>query len=492
MDNSNNTHSPINCTNPCIVLNHSFYIFYLQGFTIHLLYQTDKGLRHDTIRCSSSPESEESLSRRLLWFKYNHVSVDNCYSNFYFERDGIKYPVFYLFACGRCKLCRSKKSSEYCFRAACETFTYPVNPLFVTLTYAPSTLPSEGLCLRDLQNFFKRLRFRLDQFGYSTNFRYLAVGEYGSKEGRPHYHIIFWNLPSDTPLIQLRMQSFIRYAWTRFHLDDNGSKISFVLPKSHKRVYSRESIGIVKILPVTEGCPSYITKYFQKDCPNVCNYPGKTFLVSSRGNGGIGSQYIDSQRSFYDNCLSIPSLSVYEPTCGRIFEYPLTGYIKSRLFPSLSGCFTKCISTGVTYYAHLSRMAGFIHDMLAVSHFISKDVPNSLYNILRWDKVSVFCKRTKYFFRAFSRAHYLREYSFYRHLSFDRLVDRLADLLNNFIAMFDMIDWKFVDSRLSFYRGFLYIKKIQNEKNFVFYYNIPDNLTIFGQSYDAYLTKCHF
>jgi len=45
------------------------------------------------------------------------------------------------------------------------------------------------LCKRDVQLFMKRLR-KLQK----TKLKYYAVGEYGSKNYRPHYHIILFNL----------------------------------------------------------------------------------------------------------------------------------------------------------------------------------------------------------------------------------------------------------------------------------------------------------
>lgn len=47
---------------------------------------------------------------------------------------------------------------------------------------------------RDVQLFFKRLRFSLDNIS-SVPIKYYAVGEYGGKTMRPHYHIILFNYP---------------------------------------------------------------------------------------------------------------------------------------------------------------------------------------------------------------------------------------------------------------------------------------------------------
>ena len=56
---------------------------------------------------------------------------------------------------------------------------------FVTLTYDPDNIPASGLLqVEDLQKFLKRIRQRVD-----NRLSYLAVGEYGTNYGRPHYHL---------------------------------------------------------------------------------------------------------------------------------------------------------------------------------------------------------------------------------------------------------------------------------------------------------------
>lgn len=85
--------------------------------------------------------------------------------------------------------------------------TQHVRSHFITLTYAPEHLPTEcrevcacrvapTLAPRDLQEWLKRLRFALAP----ARVRYYAVGEYGDKTWRPHYHIALFGLPVDLAL----------------------------------------------------------------------------------------------------------------------------------------------------------------------------------------------------------------------------------------------------------------------------------------------------
>lgn len=99
--------------------------------------------------------------------------------------------------CGKCPHCRSNRASAWSFRLIQED-KRSLSSHFVTLTYATEHVPilrSGYMSLNkiDLQKFFKRLRKLSIQ-----RLRYYAVGEYGGKTWRPHYHIILFNArPAD-------------------------------------------------------------------------------------------------------------------------------------------------------------------------------------------------------------------------------------------------------------------------------------------------------
>lgn len=64
---------------------------------------------------------------------------------------------------------------------------------FATLTYADDRLPAGNeLVPRDLQLFVKRLR----RASLYSRLRYFAVGEYGDKSWRPHYHAAIFGYPA--------------------------------------------------------------------------------------------------------------------------------------------------------------------------------------------------------------------------------------------------------------------------------------------------------
>jgi len=84
--------------------------------------------------------------------------------------------------CGTCILCRNETARQWAVRIAHEAQQWEENS-FITLTYSDENLPQHGsLDYQDLVKFWKRLRKE------TGSLRYYAVGEYGDKTQRPHYH----------------------------------------------------------------------------------------------------------------------------------------------------------------------------------------------------------------------------------------------------------------------------------------------------------------
>lgn len=103
--------------------------------------------------------------------------------------------------CGKCPACTARRVSGWSFRLMQED-KHSITSQFITLTYDTKQVPISkngfmSLNPRDLQLFFKRLRKRHKA---GTVIKYFAVGEYGGRTSRPHYHIILFN--ADITLIQ--------------------------------------------------------------------------------------------------------------------------------------------------------------------------------------------------------------------------------------------------------------------------------------------------
>jgi len=121
--------------------------------------------------CAAPIRAYKSATGRLVFYK----STDWQYTVEPYT--GLQVP------CGTCILCREEQARQAAIRIAHEATCHERNS-FVTLTYNDANLPTYGsLDYRHLTLFQKRLRKSVGAF------RYYAVGEYGDKSLRPHYHM---------------------------------------------------------------------------------------------------------------------------------------------------------------------------------------------------------------------------------------------------------------------------------------------------------------
>lgn len=87
--------------------------------------------------------------------------------------------------CGVCYECLQKRRADWTMRLSNEMI-HSSSAYFCTFTYMK--LDSKYLKKSDLQNYFKRLRH------VEKGIKYFAVGEYGAKRKRPHFHAIIFNV----------------------------------------------------------------------------------------------------------------------------------------------------------------------------------------------------------------------------------------------------------------------------------------------------------
>jgi hypothetical protein len=91
--------------------------------------------------------------------------------------------------CGQCSGCKLENARQWAIRIKHEASMHPQNS-FITLTYDNEHLPPTGtLVLKHWQDFMKRLRKKYSHKKLS----FYHCGEYGEKQGRPHYHAIIFN-----------------------------------------------------------------------------------------------------------------------------------------------------------------------------------------------------------------------------------------------------------------------------------------------------------
>lgn len=154
--------------------------------------------------------------------------------------------------CAKCLACLTNKRNEWSFRLM-EEYKRSKSAAFITLTYHPKFVPDQGVDKKHFQKFMKRLRKKSGE-----RLRYYAVGEYGTKTNRPHYHAIIFNYYGN--------ENFLQSVWP---------------------------FGIVHIGKVTEASIKYTTKYViqRHDVPRNQNKP---FSLMSRA-FGLGLWYLTDE-----------------------------------------------------------------------------------------------------------------------------------------------------------------------------------------------------
>lgn len=228
--------------------------------------------------------------------------------------------------CGKCYNCKQTRIAQWSFRLLKE-LEVADNAYFVTLTYDNQHVPittgrypmtllknskqdlecriREGLeerSDRSLQGFFKRLRYYEREtkilFDYKVQkiyekkpIKYYAAGEYGSKGerggkgGRPHYHIILFNIVSATSIAK---------AWATAVVE-KGITVDFV------------PFGSINIqCTVNSNNIEYTVKYICKEgragTGKLDNRVPEFSLMSK----GLGKNFITDQiESFYNRRLDI-------------------------------------------------------------------------------------------------------------------------------------------------------------------------------------------
>jgi len=159
--------------------------------------------------------------------------------------------------CSHCINCKIHRAQEWCLRLEMES-KYWQDCCFVTLTYNDENLPRHIIdghlfytdeeikehpelsyiyepTLHDkhLTLFFKRLRKQLE-----SKIRYYAVGEYGTRFGRPHYHMIIFGLSGTVANAQL-----IAKCWNYGFVDVRHffkETCSYIAGYVQKKLYGRE------------------------------------------------------------------------------------------------------------------------------------------------------------------------------------------------------------------------------------------------------------
>jgi len=178
------------------------------------------------------------------------------------------------FDCGGCPHCLKKRKAQWSLRLMHEFLMTGRKGLFITLTFDQKNYTGT-VCKKDLQDYFKRLRRRLEwRYGTKIKIKYFACGEYGSKTHRAHYHAIIFGLTAKE-----YARNFVVRTLPSVSKDDPPRHICLVWQKGH-----------VTIGSVTYESTGYVAGYTQKKLADKRLYQGVTppFQLQSQS---LGKEY---------------------------------------------------------------------------------------------------------------------------------------------------------------------------------------------------------
>lgn len=241
------------------------------------------------------------------------------------DKTGLMFPIYLVVPCGHCILCEHTKLEALASRMTMESQMYDCYPWHIVLTYRDQDRPKDGVNVRDVQLFLKRLRISLVRLGWTRHIRYFCVSEY-SPNGREHYHIILWNIRVDIN------NAFTFVRWKQ--ILDNAWQHGWVLPSIVSPQYvprgSHSPIGKI------DNFFSYITKYLSKDeyvpigkNPNIC--------LSSRGKlyKGIGFPFISSHLNQLRKSLNV-DYEYLDWITGTKQKIVWSSYMLDKVFPTFN------------------------------------------------------------------------------------------------------------------------------------------------------------
>lgn len=254
-----------------------------------------------------------------------------------------------LAPCGQCVQCRINDQRAWATRIRLEMLTHGANT-FLTLTYAEAP---EGLVKRDVQLFLKRFRK-----AYGKPVRYFACGEFGSRYGRPHYHLILFGVACSPAMEELCAKTW--------------------------------NLGFVSLKEATNiGVARYVAKYILKKTSldrTLQDGQNASFALMSR-RPGIGRRMLEvlADRVRSMNIMTNSSLGLDYRTgqtnwdqstkltsgaCVRVDGHlnPLDRYAKRVMFPEKEGDGVTRLNTLIEH--ELARKGGSFSDVLTEAEAI--------------------------------------------------------------------------------------------------------------------------
>lgn len=340
--------SPIRCLNPKVIINPLLFTFIDAGFTILVKHTSEKCVHFNLAGKPSGYVRKKASTSNLS------LDLDSIAASVLLDPStGEIKPAYVLAPCGHCSLCTASKQNTYALRVAAELQHTPGMPILVTLTYADAHLPADGVRVRDVQLFFKRLRTALDRKGVTHSLRYLYCGEYGTEHRRPHYHVILFGFPFHGFYCFTDAVRFIERCWSvyRLALSKEGKMVRYLVDQYGNVAGSYESkaladrgykietqwatepIGHVFVKKCDSGVARYLAKYVAKsvrDCfigHEDCDYFQRSgasigsltepFIYQSVHGGGLGAAYFLKTFVNWPELLLRPECLIMDVVSGK-------------------------------------------------------------------------------------------------------------------------------------------------------------------------------
>lgn len=274
-------------------------------------------------------------------YRGERITEDNIDNYYIVDRFGIQHNIFSYVTCGKCEICQANWKYSLCSRVASDYETFGRSPLyFITITYDTPHLPEDKQVHKDeIQAWLKRFRVALNRKGKkitgddktANELRYIMSGEYGGKKGRPHYHILLWNLPTWLTTVnhaaEANMTEMIHnIGYDCWCVPHRGSQ-----SKEHKCIARCFVVQYVRNYGTRGGASSaaaYCAKYMSKQ------HDKGAFVTWCRGTKltqGLGWKFVEKNKEVW---LNDPLNGIHTSDGTQIFLCP---YFINKLVPSYAG-----------------------------------------------------------------------------------------------------------------------------------------------------------
>lgn len=207
----------------------------------------------------------------------------NCPNPIYIRRTRLNVP------CGKCSICRKRRALDWVIRLQ-EEEKASRSVYFVTLTYNEHTVPllkdgRQTLVKKDLQDFINSLR-------QIAPFRYFAIGEYGEKGERPHYHLLLFNF---IPIVDPKKKNVVYHKnYDKITTDMLMANVDVegIILKAWKK-------GIVQVQPMDGGAIGYLANYCVDPTVKADDDLQQSVFALMSKKPPIGYQYYQNKQTQY-------------------------------------------------------------------------------------------------------------------------------------------------------------------------------------------------